>query len=101
MRLERVGGFSTLEARTRVTDGTISPDGQWTVLRTGSALLYYRTSDFMAGRWQAAFTVDLTRLKEPQGEGVAIDAANTVFLFGEGGGQRRSGTFARFTCAPG
>ena len=101
MRLERVGGPSTLDARTRVTDGTISPDGQWTVLRTHSALLYYRTSDFMAGRWQAASTVDLTRLKEPQGEGVAIDAANTVFLVGEGGGPWRSGTFARFTCAPG
>jgi hypothetical protein len=100
--LERVGTAAggKAEADSRITDGSVSPDGQWAVLRTKSALTFYRTSDLLTGQWRAANRVDLTSLKEPQGEGVALGADNTVFLAGEGGGKGNPGSFARFSCAP-
>ena len=101
MRLERVGAASgERDAASRITDGTVSPDGQWVVLRTRTNLSYYRASDLLAGQWKVASRVDLTSLKELQGEGVALGADNTVFVAGEGGGKGQPGTFARFTCAP-
>jgi len=102
MRLERVGGASAkVDRLSRVTDGSVSPDGQWVVLRSRSALEFFPTSDLLAGRWRATSTVDVTPLGEPQGEGVALGPNDTVYLAGEGGGKGRAGTFARFTCAPG
>ncbi len=100
MTLEHVGSSSKPDAASRITDGAISPDGQWAVLRTRSTLSFYRAANLLAGQWSAATTVDVTALGEPQGEGVALGADNTVFLAGEGGGMKRPGTFARFSCAP-
>jgi hypothetical protein len=102
MRLERVGApaGSKLGPESRVTDGSVSPDGQWVVLRTRSSLSYYRASEFFAGQWRVASRVDLTGLKEPQGEGIALGPANTVYLAGEGGGKSQPGSFVRFPCAP-
>jgi hypothetical protein len=102
MRLERVGApaSGTRDAASWITDGTVSPDGQWVVLRTRTALSYYRASDLLAGQWRVASRIDLAPLKEPQGEAVALGADNMVFLAGEGGGKRQPGTFARFPCAP-
>ena len=60
-----------------MTDAAISPDGQWAVLRTRSALSFYRASDLLAGNWRVASRVDLTPLKEPQGEGVALGEGAT------------------------
>jgi hypothetical protein len=100
--LERVGDprSGKVAAASRITDGSVSPDGQWAVLRTRSSLTFYRASDLLTGRWSEAHTVDLTPLDEPQGEGVALGADHTVFLAGEGGGKRQPGTFARFRCTP-
>jgi hypothetical protein len=99
--LERVGsGTGKADAASRITDGAVSPDGQWAALRTRSALTFYRTSDLLAGQWRAANRVDLTPLHEPQGEGVALGGDNTVYLAGEGGGKGQPGSFARFSCAP-
>jgi len=70
------------------------------VLRTRTALTFYRSSDLLAGRWREASRVDLAPLNEPQGEGVALGAGNLVLVAGEGGGKKQPGTFARFTCAP-
>jgi hypothetical protein len=102
MRLERVGNAaeSTTDRDARITDGAISPDGRWAVLRSPNTLMFFRTSDLLEGRWHDAFRVDLTPLKEPQGEGVAIDRNNTVFVGGESGGKGKEGTFARFSCVP-
>jgi hypothetical protein len=100
MQLERVGAPASMKPNraSRITDGAVSPDGQWVVLRTLSALSLYRSSDVLAGQWRAAARVDLTPLGEPQGEGVALGADKTVFLVGEGGGKGRPGSFARFSC---
>lgn len=99
--LERVGSaIGKVDAVSRITDGAISPDGQWAVLRTKSALTFYRATDLLAGQWRAANRVDLTSLKEAQGEGVALGTDNAVFLAGEGGGKGQPGSFARFSCTP-
>jgi hypothetical protein len=99
--LERVGAplSGKSEAHARITDGSVSPNGQWAVLRTGSSLAFYRASDLLSGNWREATRVDLTNLKEPQGEGVALGSDDTVFVAGEGGGKNQPATFARFTCA--
>jgi len=100
MRLERVGTPSAKpDAASRITDAAVSPDGQWAALRTKSSVTFYRASDLLEGRWRTGTRVDLTPLKEPQGEGIALGDADEVFLAGEGGGKGRAGTFARFTCA--
>lgn len=99
--LERMGADAgTTDAKSRITDGAVSPDGQWAVLRTKSALTFYRAADLLAGQWRAANRVDLTSLREAQGEGVALGADNTVFLTGEGGGRGRRGSFASLSCTP-
>jgi hypothetical protein len=101
-KLERVGnaaGDST-DRDSRITDGAISPDGRWAALRSPNTLMFFRTSDLLAGRWHDAFRVDLKPLKEPQGEGVAIGANDTIFVAGESGGEGKGGTFARFSCVP-
>jgi hypothetical protein len=103
VKLERVGEpLSTkADAKTRITDGSVSPDGQWAALRTASRLTFYRSAELFAGNWKEVRHVDVSALAEPQGEGVALGANNAVFLAGEGGGKQRPGTFVRFTCAPG
>jgi hypothetical protein len=99
MRLERVGpGVDKGDARSRVTDGSVSADGRWLVLRTRSVLTFYRAAAVLAGQWRAAATVDLSALSEPQGEGVEFGPGDTVFLAGEGGRKGRPGTFARLSC---
>jgi hypothetical protein len=102
--LERVGGSPGTRKKTppaaRVTDGSVSPDGRWVVLRTARALTFHRTAEFTAGNWQEARRVDLASLEEPQGEGVAIGPDDVVYVAGEGGGKGRPGTFAHLSCAP-
>ena len=101
MRLERVGeprGRKPLPRADRITDGAVSPDGGWVVLRSNEAVTFYRTSDLLAGNWKEAGQVDLRKLREPQGEGVAFGADNAVYVVSEGGGKKRAGTFARLSC---
>jgi hypothetical protein len=76
VKLERVGQpLSTKPAAmSRITDGSVSPDGQWVALRTQSRLAFHRSADLFAGRWNEASHVDLAPLREPQGEGVALGA---------------------------
>jgi len=82
----------------RQNHGAVSPDGQWVVLRTKTALSFYRAPELFAGNWREARRVDLKVLGEPQGEAVAFGAANALYLAGEGGGKSQPGTFARLTC---
>ena len=101
IKLERIGkprGSGTASADDRITDGAVSPDGAWVVLRTAGALSFHRAADLFSGDWSARGRVDLGSLKEPQGEGVTFGDASTVYLVGEGGGKRQPGTFARLTC---
>lgn len=101
MRLEQVGkslSKDQAEATVRITDGAISSDGEWVVLRTRAALIFYRAPEFLKGEFSEAGRVDLTSLGEPQGEAVAFGSDNTVYVAGEGGGKSQSGTLAVLTC---
>jgi len=88
----------TVVAGERITDGTVSPSGEWVALRTKTTLLLHRAEDLMAGNWKEASRGSLTDLGEPQGEGVAFGNSTTVYLVGEGGGKSRPGTFGRLSC---
>jgi hypothetical protein len=82
----------------RITDGAISPSGERIALRTARAILFFRTSDFSAGRWQELGRVSLEAVGESQGEGLTFADERTLYVVGEGGGESRPGTFARLTC---
>lgn len=99
--LQRVGaprGGLETASKDWVTDGSVSVDGQWVALRTRMTLTLHRAARFLAGQWAADRTVDLTGLREPQGEAVALGRAGAVFLGGEGGAKSAAGTFGRLTC---
>ena len=55
---------------------------------------FFRTADVVAGNWREVRGVDLKPLGEPQGEGIAMSADDTVYLAGEGGGKGQ----ARYIC---
>ena len=100
MRLERVGEPSlNAGSDAWITDGAVSADGQWVVLRSRASLTFYRAADLFSGKWRSISTADVRTVKEPQGEGVAFGPADSVLLAGEGGGKKRPGTFTRLTCA--
>ena len=101
MRLERVGGSRPLAGKDRITDGAMSPDDTWVVLRSTRELIFYRTSDLLSGNWREAGRVALARLGEPQGEGVTFGSDNSLYLMSEGGGNKQPGAFARLTCTLG
>jgi hypothetical protein len=99
--LQRVGQPRPGDGRTkgeRITDGAVSPSGAWTALRTTRAVLFYRTDALLAGDWREAARVDVSALREPQGEGVAFGDEQTIYLVGEGGGKGRPGTLGRLAC---
>ena len=100
-QLESVGkprASGKLSQTDRITDGAVSPDGTWVVLRTRQGFAFHRSADLFAGNWTDAGRVDLTPLGEAQGEGIAVAADGTVYLTGEGGGKAQSGTFATYRC---
>ena len=100
VRLERVGELKPVQQQTeRVTDGAFSPDGRWVVLRTRRALTFYRADEFVLGHFRELQRVDLSSLKEPQGEAVTFGSGNTVYVAGEGGGKKQPGTLASLSCA--
>jgi hypothetical protein len=103
VKLERVGqsrdaGRSAKDDR--ITDGAVSADGEWVVLRSNGSVVFYRAAELTAGTWRETRRVDLAKLGEPQGEGVAFGAGNTLYVAGEGGDKMQPGTFARLTCTP-
>lgn len=100
MRLERVGQALTAAPSKsgRITDGAISRDGQWVVLRTLDSLTFYRAADFLRGDFKESHRVNLVSLGEPQGEAVAFGADNSVFVAGEGGGNKQPGTLGVLSC---
>lgn len=80
-----------------VTGAGASQDGRWVAVRTYARLLLYRTADLL-GSGQPAFSMDLTPLAEPQGEGVAMRADGTVVLTSESGGHGLSAQAALLQC---
>ena len=71
-------------ADARITDGAISADGEWVVLRTHATLIFYRAATFLNGDFKETRRVDLKSFGEPQGEAIAFGPAKTVYVAGEG-----------------
>ena len=98
VRLERIGAPRSKEANDKITDGAVSPDGRWIVLRSKQALMFHRAADLLAGNWREAARVPLASLGEPQGEGVTFGSDNAIYLMSEGANRKQPGMIARLTC---
>lgn len=86
-----------LNERIRITGGAASADGRWIALRSNATLLLYPNDDLVNGR--DPIRVDLTGLKEPQGEGVAFGRDGDLYLVSEGGEDAFAGVVTRLNCA--
>lgn len=101
MKLERVGDPITKGQPGkdfRITDGAVSADGKWVALRTNTMLRLYDAGAFFKGNWKEAKKIDLSSLREPQGEAVAFGRDGTIYLAGEGGGKKQPGTMGVMSC---
>ncbi len=92
------GNNSRTARPSRVTGGDVSIDGRWIVLRTGTTVQFYDARQFAAGTIREVSRLDVSSLREPQGEGVAFTASSKVWLAGEGGGKSQPGSLARLSC---
>jgi hypothetical protein len=99
-RLERVATLADSEVTRgqRVTDAEASPDGKWVALRTLDAVLIHPAEALLTGDIEKRITIEVRKIGEPQGEGVAILADGTIYLAGEAGDGTRGGTLARVSC---
>jgi len=80
-----------------VTDAEASRDGKSVVVRTSHEAVFYRTADLMRGMSAPYFRVGIDGLREPQGEGVALDG-NMLYLSSEGRSLSRAGRFLSLRC---
>jgi hypothetical protein len=80
----------------RVTGAGASPDGDLVAVRTNRELFLYRRQELAGGSNAQPRRFDLTALREPQGEGVAVGADGLIYLAGEDG--NAGGTLATIRC---
>jgi hypothetical protein len=80
-----------------VTDAEAFRDGASLVVRTSHEALMYRTADVIQGKNTPYFRIPLDGLREPQGEGVAIDG-NVLYLSSEGREWNRGGWLTSLRC---
>jgi hypothetical protein len=99
-RLERVAVIADTKVRRaqRVTDADASPDGKWIALRTLDTVEFHRAESLLAGNVDESIAIDVAKLAEPQGEGLAILSDGTLYLAGEAGNNGGGGTLARLSC---
>ena len=95
LTFERIGQF-LLEA---VTDAGASPDEASIVVRTSQTAIVYRTADVLrGGTIPYGLRIPIGHLREPQGEGVALDEKGTLYLASEGSLFNSAGRFIRLQC---
>jgi hypothetical protein len=82
-----------------ITAATATPDGRWVGIRSYRTLFLYRADDLLDGSAVEPLTVDLTPLREGQGEGLAIDNDGSVWLSSEAASPVGSATMSRLQCA--
>ena len=90
----RVGRLG-LEA---VTDAEASRDERTVVVRTAHEAVLYRAADLIGANYEPYARIPLDGLKEPQGEGVALDANATLYLSSERGPWSRAGRLLTLRC---
>jgi len=82
-----------------VSDAEATPDEALVVVRTSKVAVVYRTADILrGGAVPELLRIPLEDLKEPQGEGVALDSAGMLFLASEGRPWNRAGRFVSLRC---
>ena len=89
----------TVSRNRRITGASASPDGKWVALRTRDAILVHESARLVRGDLASVRSYDVTALREPQGEGIALGPGGAVFLTGEGGGKGAPGTLAAGVCS--
>ena len=80
-----------------VTDAEASPDEKSVVVRTSRLAVVYRTADLIDGRSVPYFRISIEALREPQGEGVALDGSS-LYLASEGRPWNRAGRIVSLRC---
>jgi len=96
LTLERIGQLG-LEL---VTDAEASLDEASIVVRTSKAVIVYRTADVLrGGTVPYELHIPIGGLKEPQGEGVALDVNGMLFLVSEGRPWNRAARFISLRCS--
>jgi hypothetical protein len=80
-----------------VTDAEASRDGAIVVVRTSHEAVLYRTADLVHGKSAPYFRIPIGGLREPQGEGVALDG-NLLYLSSEGRGWNPAGRLLSLRC---
>jgi hypothetical protein len=97
LTLERIGQLGLEEEV--ITDAETSPDEASVVVRTSEAVIIYRTADVIrGGTVPKGLRIPVGGLKEPQGEGVALNADGMLFLASEGRPWNRAGRFISLRC---
>jgi hypothetical protein len=83
----------------RVTSATMSPDGNWVMIRTYRNLHLYRAATLLNGAPSAHMTFSLAALAEAQGEAVAMSNDGSVWLSSEAEDKRMMPTWSRLSCS--
>lgn len=84
--------------RDRVTGATASPDGRWVGIRTLNDLYLYPAAALLGGSPAEPVVVDLSPLKEGQGESVTIGSDGTVWLSSEADNRNDRAVLSRMRC---
>lgn len=93
LSFQRVGQLG-LEA---VTDAETSRDGRSVVVRTSHEAVFYRPDDVVRGHLAPYYRFAIDGLKEPQGEGIALDG-DRLYLASEGRPWHRAGRLLTLRC---
>jgi len=80
-----------------VTDAETFGNGASVVVRTSHEAVLYRTAALVLGDVRPYFRIDIDGLREPQGEGIAIDGS-MIYLSSEGRSWNRGGWFVSLRC---
>jgi hypothetical protein len=80
-----------------VTDAETSRDGRTVVVRTSHEAVFYRTGELSRGTVQPYARIRIDGLREPQGEGVALDG-DLLYLSSEGRAWNRGGWLIGLRC---
>ena len=95
LTFERIGELGLAP----VSDAEATPDEELVVVRTSKVAVLYRTVDVLrGGAVPEVLRIPLESLKEPQGEGVALDSAGMLYLSSEGRPWNRAGRFVSLRC---
>ena len=95
LRFQRIAALGIVP----VTDAEAFLDGRSVVVRTSHEAVFYRIDDLNGGGNTPYFRLNIDGLREPQGEGVAVDGdGQMLYLSSEGRPWNRGGLFMSLRC---